>query len=85
MKNNDSLVVLKVYQNSVRAHIVKSLLKSNGIGCAVKEDNFASVLPVHDSSSTGVKILVREDDFEEALAILERSNEISDDFDEHRQ
>ena len=85
MKDNVSLVVLEIYQNSIKAHIVKSLLKSNGIDCAISEDNFASVLPVHDSFSMGVKIMVREDDFEKAMAILEQSNEISEDFDESQQ
>lgn len=85
MKDSVSLVVLEVYQNNFKAHIVKSLLESNGIDCAVYEDNFASVLPVHDSSSSGVKIMVREDDFEKAFAILQQSNEISEDFDEHLQ
>lgn len=81
MKDDVALVILQIYQNSIKAHIVKSMLESHGIDAAVHEDTLSSVLPLNDSSRIGVRVMVREDDFEKASAILEQSNEIGDDYD----
>lgn len=80
-----SLIVLETFYNRIEAHIVKTKLESEGIDSTLHDDTMMSVLPLQDEIFGGVKLLVREEDFEKALEILQSVSEIDDDFEEEEE
>lgn len=56
----------------MEAEIAKGILESNGIHAKVFADNLGSMNP-HLAISSGVKLLVSEEDAEKSIEILEKS------------
>jgi len=61
--------VLEVYQDKTEAEIVKALLESSGIKVILAADDAGGFYPSMDALR-GVKLIVDETDYEEALSIL---------------
>ena len=53
----------------VEADIVKSILESSGIKCFLRDENIASSYPAV-TFYTGVRIMVRDEDYEPALQVI---------------
>lgn len=57
------------------ALVVKSLLESTGIEAAISSEHFIDVYPVFFPQEGGIKIVVGEDDEEDALAVVAQYRE----------
>jgi hypothetical protein len=52
------------------ALVVKSLLESAGIEAEISSEHFIDVYPVFFPEEGGIKIVVKDDDLEDALAVV---------------
>lgn len=58
-------------ENSVKAHLIKSKLESEGILCFLQNEYTTTLLPyTYNMLNSGIKVLVIENDFENAAKIL---------------
>lgn len=64
------LVILKVFNNGIEAHILRNSLEAEGIQCFIQDENIVTVNPLYNFAVGGVKLKVREDDLESARMIL---------------
>lgn len=65
---NESMVVLKLYDNTTQALIAKSMLDSAGI-FSVLNDEYMSTLYI--TAAFPIRLMVREVDAQEAMTLLE--------------
>lgn len=65
---NESMVVLKLYDNTTQALIAKSMLDSAGI-FSVLNDEYMSTL--YTTAAFPIRLMVREVDAQEAMTLLE--------------
>ncbi|MBO7313690.1 MAG: DUF2007 domain-containing protein [Alistipes sp.] len=67
MNGNESLVVLKSYDNPVQAEIAKSILDSAGIFCALHGEYMSTI---YTPIAFPARLMVRTEDFDEAQNLL---------------
>jgi hypothetical protein len=60
-----------IYSSTTEANLVKARLEANGIDAIIQADSASGAVPQLEAYS-GVKVLVRPEDLEEALEVLER-------------
>jgi hypothetical protein len=72
---DDKIVTYKTFDNSPEAHIIKSLLESNGIECFLSNENFVSLNPILSQATGGIKLNVFEKDIDKIEAIIKSENE----------
>ncbi len=65
---NDSLVVLKEFDNLMMAEIAKSMLESAGIYCTLYDECMSAL---YQPMAIPVRLMVRAEDVEAADSILE--------------
>ena len=70
MKNQQSLIILREFDNVVEAHIARGVLESNGVECILNNEAISSIYPSLPNSLGSIQLLVREEDVEQAEAIL---------------
>jgi hypothetical protein len=57
------------------ALVVKSLLESTGIETAISSEHFIDVYPVFFPQEGGIKLIVKDEDEEDALAVIAQYRE----------
>ena len=57
------------------ALVVKSLIESTGIAAEISSEHFMEVYPLFFPSEGGIKVLVAEEDREDALAVVAQFRE----------
>ncbi len=57
------------------ALVVKSLIESTGIEAEIGSEHFMEVYPLFFPSEGGIKVLVKEEDLEDALAVVAQYRE----------
>ena len=62
--------IIRTFDSTIEAHIVQGRLLSNGIPCFLKDDQIVSMNPLYGIAVGGIKLLVREEEFETAEKIL---------------
>lgn len=62
---------LGIYSSVTEANLVHARLQANGIDSMIQADSASGAVPQLEAYS-GVRVLVRPDDFAEALEVLER-------------
>jgi len=67
------LVVVHSFGTQMEADMAKSALASAGIACMIQADSAGGLRPHIAWASGGFKVLVRDDDLEEARRVLEIS------------
>ncbi len=67
MDSNESLVVLKSYDNTVQAEIAKSILDSAGIFCALHGEYMSTI---YTPIAFPARLMVRSEDYDEAQSLL---------------
>lgn len=65
-----NLIIAKVFDNSIEAHLLRTKLESEGIACFIFDDNMISMNPLYNVGLGGIKLKVREEDFGRALEII---------------
>jgi hypothetical protein len=68
-KEND-LVTVATASTPIEANIMKSKLESEGLTCFVADQNMVSINPLYSNAVGGVRVQVRQGDFEKAKEIL---------------
>ena len=69
------LVTVKVFNESMQAHILKSKLESEGVECWLIDEHSVSVQPWASLALGGVKLKIRSDDVEKVKQILKEIDE----------
>ena len=71
-ENPDNIVMVTVatFPEAMEAHIFRNRLESDGIPCVLADENIISNQPWHSIAYGGVKLQVRVQDQEGALAII---------------
>ncbi|MBP6662874.1 MAG: DUF2007 domain-containing protein [Paludibacter sp.] len=67
----DKLITLKNYETMVEALFDQELLKENNIDSSINNEDSVELLPMFGEINDGLRIVVFEKDFEEAIKILE--------------
>ncbi len=70
MKDNEDLVVLGEYENTIEASMVKGVLETNGIRAMLTNEIMSNVLSLAPINYGMVRVLVFRSDFEQAKRIL---------------
>ena len=65
---NETLVVLKTFDNTTQAEIAKSILDSAGIFCVLHGEHMSAI---YATSLFAVRLMVRAEDAEDAIAVIE--------------
>lgn len=68
---SDPLVTVKIFETPVAASIAQGMLESHGIPSITSNNDFSSLYPIGNPSVSGVPLMVRLSDREEALRLLE--------------
>ena len=65
---NEMLVVLRTYDNVMKAEIAKSILDSAGIFCTLEGEYMSSI---YSTIAFPVRLVVKAEDYENATAVLD--------------
>ena len=65
---NEMLVVLRTYDNAVRAEIAKSILDSAGIFCTIEGEYMSAI---YTPVAFPMRLMVKAEDYENATAVLD--------------
>lgn len=76
-KNNNFVTVLTVYYSHETA-LIRGRLEAEGIECNVIDELTVQVNPLYSNAIGGVKLQVRESDFENAIVILKEGGYLTD-------
>ena len=77
MKDNEELVVLGEYENSIEANMVKSVLETNGIQSMLTNEIMSNIISLAPINYGMVRVMVFRSDLDLARKIL-TSTPISD-------
>lgn len=80
---DDKLITLKSFTTPAEAHLVRTKLEDNGIPAFVFDENMVGVNPFFSNAIGGVKVKIPESYSDEALKILNLSEEIEIEDDKH--
>jgi DNA-directed RNA polymerase subunit M/transcription elongation factor TFIIS len=79
---NDNLILVKTFSSPIDANISLGFLQANGIEGILFDENTIYANPLYATAIGGVKLLVRESDYEAALEIF---NEIRNDSENEKE
>ena len=65
-----ALVTIKTFDNSIDAHMLRSRLESEGIGCYLFDENVVSLNPLYNVTVGGIKLKINDFDVEKAQIII---------------
>ncbi len=80
---DDKLVTLKSFTTPAEAHLVRTKLEDNGVPAFVFDENMVGINPFFSNAIGGVKVKIPESYSDEALKILNLSEEIESEDDKH--
>ena len=73
-----TLVTIKTATYSHEVAVIASRLEADGIRCFVQDGLTTQIHPFMSSAIGGVKLQVRQEDVEEAIAMLKESGDLTD-------
>lgn len=65
-----NFILLQSFSNYIDAHILLGRLEEAGIRCWLKDENLVATIPLWANATGGIKLMVVENQFEEAKALL---------------
>jgi hypothetical protein len=68
---NNNLLPLHNFNTITDAAIYKSVLEEHGIEAVIFDENTSTVYPIFGQAFGGIRLMVKEQDFEQARKILE--------------
>lgn len=71
----DKLITLKNYETMVEAMFDQELLRENNIDSSINNEDSVELLPMFSELNEGLRILVFEKDYDQAIKILEEYND----------
>ncbi|MBO6515815.1 MAG: DUF2007 domain-containing protein, partial [Bacteroidia bacterium] len=66
----NDLITLKIFDNSMDAHLLKTRLEDAEIPVALFDETFITMDPILSNALGGIKLKIKEEDAERALDIL---------------
>ena len=69
------LVTIGIYNNPHEAYVAKSLLESCDIQTWIQDENIVGLATIMGPAFGGMKLQVKEEDYDAALEILEQAEE----------
>ena len=66
-------IILKRFDSPVEANIVKGFLESNDVFCFLQDEHSIGINPLYANALGGIKLMVRIEDEERAVAVLQSS------------
>ncbi len=67
----DKLITLKNYETMVDAMFDQELLRENNIESSINNEDSVELMPMFGEINAGLRIMVFEKDFEQAIQVLE--------------
>ena len=65
------LITLKTFSSDISAHLLKTRLESEGVECFILDENIVRLNPFYDLAVGGIRLQVREEDFQRAKDLME--------------
>lgn len=65
--------LIATYDNYMLANMTMGLLTENGIKCQMKDEHIVTIDPLLNHAVGGIKLLVEEGDFEQAVALMKEA------------
>jgi len=65
--------IIATYDNYMLANMTMGMLTENNIKCQMKDENIVTVDPLLNPAVGGIKLLVEEGDFEQAVALMKEA------------
>ena len=69
------LVTVRTFSNYISANLLLSKLRNGGIECYLKDENTVTMDPILTYAVGGIKLVVKKEDSEEVLKILQQFDE----------
>jgi DNA-directed RNA polymerase subunit RPC12/RpoP len=66
------ILLLDSFDNYIEAHLIMGRLKDDGINCWLQDENTITIIPILSPSAGEIKLMVTEDDFAKAKALLDQ-------------
>ncbi|RAI83865.1 putative signal transducing protein [Algoriphagus yeomjeoni] len=67
------LITIKTFDNSIKAHLMKSKLESENILCFLFDENIVGLNPLYSLSVGGIKLKIGKSDIDKAALIIEET------------
>jgi hypothetical protein len=74
----DKLITLKNYETMVEAMFDQELLRENDIDSTMNNEDSVELMPMFGEINEGLRIMVFQKDFEQAINVLEEYNKTVD-------
>ena len=65
--------IIATYDNYLLANMTMGMLTENNIKCQMKDENIVTVDPLLNPAVGGIKLLVEENDFDQAVALMKEA------------
>jgi len=65
------LITLKTFSSDISAHLLKTRLESEGVECFILDENIVRLNSFYDLAVGGIRLQVREEDYERSKALIE--------------
>lgn len=65
------LITLKTFSSDISAHLLKTRLESEGVECFILDENIVRLNSFYDLAVGGIRLQVREEDFQRAKELIE--------------
>src|SRR6478752_9376016 len=69
-------VTIRSYDNYINANMTMAMLKEGGVDCYIRDEHTITIDPLLSPALGGMKLMVHENDFKDALSILEQSDQL---------
>lgn len=69
-----NFILVQTFSNYIDAHILLGRLQDAGIKCWLKDENVVTINPIWTNAAGGIKLMVAENQFEEAKNLLKEFN-----------
>ena len=63
-------ITLKVFNNSIEAHLLKSKLANIGVSSTLLNEHSSTLYPINNNSNGGIRMQINESDKEMALLVI---------------
>lgn len=64
------MIILKTFDNSIEAHLLKSKLESENIECFIIDENMVTLNPLYSNAVGGIKLSIESADLQKAQIII---------------
>ncbi len=67
-------ICILTFDDYINANIVVQNLQSNGVNAWLQDETVSTMFPIYNLANGGTKLFVNEDEYEQAMAVLNQTN-----------